>query len=151
MTMFRNQIHSARSAYRQVRYPGDLAEIVLPPQARAFHRIWPMVAVRVGLAAAAALVFFAWARVVQHHVEGAASASWVQTVRGEMGQLTRLQPGEKSVSAQSLTLSSLNMLGQPQESGLFYEVARPLASSAKFVGAVGKDLIHRADALVHMG
>ena len=63
MSELRQQLHRAKGAYENVRYPGDLASDVLPATA---GRIWPRVATIAGLAVAAVVALAIWLNAPAH-------------------------------------------------------------------------------------
>ena len=176
MTPLREQLHSARWAYRQVRYPGDLAAAVLGDGAAAIGLravegdaddnaeldrvasrstlVFPPLAsgffgrLGLGLAAAAAVVAFGFS-IQRGDLSGVASDSRLDpSVFAWL--LPSAHPSPMAPIRADLA-QAMEAVTPPQTPGVLDDIEQPLLDSGKFIVELGRDVAHHADALFRMG
>jgi len=145
MTRLRNQLDTARLQYQSARFPGDVTEL-LPNPGSSSRSFWRSIA-RGGLVAAAlALVVFGHIMLSASEDRSRGSTAWIEDV-AKIDHLpwhsTAMMPPSEGMMGAGTTAPS-------QLPDWLKAVEQPLADSGRFVVSVGKDIVHQADALVHM-
>lgn len=128
----RLHLESARYAYAQMNYPGDLADL-LPPAEHAARRM--ILSWRYGLAAAAAVAILLLAQAAQLPNASATPAQFT---------MDDLRTAPKAQLARAYAAVT------PADASDWLEaVKRPIADSGLLLVKLGRDLAHQTDALIH--
>ena len=181
MTPLREQLHSARWAYRQVRYPGDLAAAVLGEQVAAPCAVprglpgsdgaegadaeLPQIAPRLTLVFPPLASGFFGRLGLGLAAAAAVVAFGFSIQRGDLSGVASDSRLDPSVFAWLLPSAhpspmapiradlaqAMEAVTPPQTPGVLDDIEQPLLDSGKFIVELGRDVAHHADALFRMG